>query len=139
VADLAAAAVAILEGVDPHGAIIEIDDGRRGGYGWPELVALGAEAVGRRPISVPVAVPIQVMAAGIAVALARLRGTTPTLTLGKLREARHPDWVCREDRLLAGRGWRARIGVAEGFRETVAWYRQAGWLRGHGAATKHSL
>ncbi len=128
VADLAAAVVTVLERLNPGGAIIEIDDGRRGGYGWSELVALGAQSVGRSPISVPVAMPVQVLASGLAVALARLAGRTPTLTPGKLREVRHPDWVCREDRLLAELGWWARIGVAEGFRETVAWYRAAGWL-----------
>jgi nucleoside-diphosphate-sugar epimerase len=128
VSDLAAAVVAILERLDPGGGVIEIDDGRRGGYGWPELVALGAQSVGRRPVSVPLAVPVQVVAGGLAVTLAKLVGRTPTLTPGKLREARHPDWVCREDRVLADLGWWARIGVAEGFRETVAWYRAAGWL-----------
>jgi hypothetical protein len=51
------------------------------------------------------------------------------LNLGKVREIRHPDWVVRDDRLTHATGWRAAIPASEGFRQTVAWYRQHGMLR----------
>jgi hypothetical protein len=43
---------------------------------------------------------------------------------GKIAELYHADWVARDGGLVLP----APIGFAMGFPETLAWYRQAGWL-----------
>ncbi len=59
---------------------------------------------------------------------ARLRARAPMVSGGKVAELYHSDWVCRANPLLAEAGWRPRVGLAAGFRQTVDWYRRHNWL-----------
>ena len=87
--------------------------------------ALGV-AVGRRVV--PVAVPGWAMrgAATLATAVARARGQTSRLSADRARYLAHPDWVAHVDNLRAL--WRPQVGLAEGLRATVDWYRANAWL-----------
>jgi len=110
----------------------EIDDGRPQGYGWPDLLEMAAEVEGRkaRAVFLPqwlleaLAWPVSLLGA-----LFKLR---VPLTPGKVRELYHPDWVVRgTDPQNPG-----FIQFAEGFRLTIAWYREQGWLPGKAAADR---
>lgn len=46
----------------------------------------------------------------------------------KYAELRAPGWVCDASRLRNEIGFVASTPLAEGIRQTIAWYRQAGWL-----------
>jgi hypothetical protein len=50
------------------------------------------------------------------------------LTPGKAREILHGDWGSAPERQPPRELWRPRIGIEEGFRDTVTWYRTQGWL-----------
>ena len=52
------------------------------------------------------------------------------VTSGKMRELLHPDWSILAADLAEGLS-PPRFGLADGFRDTIAWYRAAGWLRSH--------
>lgn len=102
----------------------EIDDGRPNGYGWSDLVKGAAETEMREPrlIFLPrwllqgLSWPVSLLGAGL-----KLR---VPLTPGKVRELYHHDWVARGgDAGLAG-----ALQFGEGFRHTIAWYREQGWL-----------
>lgn len=109
---------------DEAQGLVEIDDGRSQGYGWSDLLALAAQSEGRqaKPIFIPqwlldsLAWPVALIGAGL-----KLR---VPLTPGKVRELYHPDWVVRPSELQA----QDCIEFAEGFRRTIAWYREQGWL-----------
>lgn len=60
--------------------------------------------------------------------IAMARGRVPPLTRERLAEFLAPAWVCSSAAAARDLGWRATIPVAEGLRETVAWYRAEGWL-----------
>lgn len=96
--------------------VAEIDDGTAGGYGWADLARTAglAEQHAVTPLFLPRAV-----VAGLAATRA-IAG----LTAGKAREFYHPDWVARGPQPALGE----RIGFDQGFRATVAWYRERGWL-----------
>lgn len=132
VEDAAAAIGALLSapGSGPlaPGQVFELDDGCDGGYSWPRIAQAAGDAVGRRVYCVPLPGRLVEAAAALNVLRCRLGGGVPLLTPEKLREIRHPDWVCRDDALMRITGWRPRIGLDEGFRHSVAWYRTAGWL-----------
>ena len=102
----------------------EVSDGKRGGYGWAELIEAASAFRGRpvKPIFLPRAVPQAVAFA--AEGLARLSGRPGLINRGKIAELYHPDWVSREGTLALP----DPIPFAEGFAETVNWYRAAGWL-----------
>src|SRR5689334_9090922 len=126
-ADVAGAVAAALES-QQNGLICEIDDGKPGGYDWREVVAIAAQATGRRSraLTLPRAV-FQAAALGSELA-ARLRGRPAIFGRGKVREMFHPDWVSRPCDLGAAPVWRPQIGLAEGIAATLAWYRDRGWL-----------
>ncbi len=111
----------------------EVSDGKAGGYGWADLIRAGSGLRGApiRPMFLPRAVPAAV--AGVAEAVARITGRPGMVNRGKIAELYHPDWVAREGGLALA----DPIAFERGFAETVAWYRNAGWLpRGRGTDTR---
>jgi len=127
VRDVATAIVAAAEGTVPPG-IHALGDDRREGHDWAGIVAAACAAVGGRfrPVRVP----------GAALALlgrlgdlaAYFPGAAPMLSSGKTREIRHGDWSLIPEPAPPGALAFPRIALAEGFADTVAWYRAAGWL-----------
>jgi uncharacterized protein YbjT (DUF2867 family) len=120
--DLARIIAASIEGTEQ--GIHEVSDARPGGYGWADLIGAASALRGApvRPLFLPRAVPWAV-ALG-AEALARLKGRPGLVNRSKIAELYHPDWVCREGTLALA----DPIGFEQGLAETVAWYREAGWL-----------
>ena len=95
---------------------------------WTGLAGTAAAIMGRklRTVSVP---PAAAYAAGwCAEMAARLRGRPGIVSREKVTEARCPYWVCDTRRAEADLGLRTRP-LAEGVAETLAWYKQAGWLK----------
>jgi nucleoside-diphosphate-sugar epimerase len=129
VADCAAAVGSALAAAEAPSGVFEIDDGKPGGHGWPEIAVALAAAVGRRvrPIAIPA--PLLRLAARAASATARISGRPAMLRPDKINELRHPDWVSRGPLLTEATGWRARFALADGFRDAATWYRARGWLK----------
>ncbi|WP_207461660.1 NAD-dependent epimerase/dehydratase family protein [Azospirillum sp. SYSU D00513] len=127
-ADDAAAAVAALCAGGPSARVYELSDERREGYGWREVIEAAARAVGSSPRLLPVPGALVHAAASLSGGAARLTGRTAMLTPGKAREMLHPDWSSEAGRQPSPAIWQPRVRLDEGFRDTVAWYRAAGWL-----------
>lgn len=126
--DLVEAMHAWLTGPEPGGEIYELGDGRRGGYAWRTLIDAAARELTVHPWYVrPPAFALKGLGY-LSQAGARLLGRVAFLSPDKLRELRHDDWVCRDDRFRGRTGWRPRVPLGEGLRETLAWYRAQGWL-----------
>ena len=104
--------------------IVEVSDGKYGGYAWPDLIAAASGLRGApiRAVFLPRVIP-SLVALG-AEGFARLQGRPGMVNRGKVAELYHPDWVSREGPLALA----DPIGFEQGFAETVAWYREAGWL-----------
>ena len=127
VADLAEALALAVERPLPA-AVCEIDDGREGGYGYADMQAAAAAALGRtvRPLMIP-----RIVMEGIARINDlghSLGGPVQILTPGKVAEIFHSDWTIHDRRLAAAIGLKARYDLASGFGDTVLWYRRHGWL-----------
>jgi nucleoside-diphosphate-sugar epimerase len=110
------------------GVILEPDDGRPGGYAWRDLAAIARRALGRPVRTVFLPAPLVWPAAGLCEAFSTAFGQAATLGLGKLRELRHRDWVCRAVEFVALDGWTLRTQFEDGFACTLAWYKENGWL-----------
>lgn len=127
-AEDAAQAIAALCISGPSSRIFEISDERRDGYPWRSVLEEAARAVGGAPriIRVP---PSLVRLGGILVGAAgHLIGRNPILTYDKVREMLHPDWSSSPNLQPPPELWQPRIGLAEGFADTVRWYRDARWM-----------
>jgi nucleoside-diphosphate-sugar epimerase len=61
-------------------------------------------------------------------ALARVFRYAPMLTPGKVRELRHPDWVCDDAALRRVTGWAPRFPLEAGMRRTLGSLRHGRWL-----------
>ena len=127
VADLAEALALAVE--RPAAAsVCEIDDGREGGYGYPDMQAAAEAALGRtaRTLAIP-----RIAMEGVALvnrASHALGGPVQILTPGKVKEIFQSDWTVHDRRLAAAIGFAARYDLASGFGDTILWYRRQGWL-----------
>ncbi len=96
---------------------------------WSEFGALAAAIACRKPRSLPVPVPIARLAGFAAEVRSRLSKKPGILSREKIREARCRYWVCDPSRAHSDFGFTSKIPVRDGVAETLAWYREAGWLR----------
>ena len=95
---------------------------------WSQVSALIAEAVGRRPLRVPVPRSALRVAALLSEGTARLAGRSTIFNRDKVRELLAPAWICTTERAAEELGFRAAIPLEQGIRETADWYRSEGWL-----------
>jgi nucleoside-diphosphate-sugar epimerase len=102
-----------------QGEVFELHDGHLGGYSWQDVIGtlerLAAKRV--RRIHVPVA-GVRV-AATLNFIAARALGYKPMLTPAKLRELRHPNWVCENTDITRETGWTPRVSLDDGLRRTL--------------------
>lgn len=128
VEDLVSAATTWLTAAEPSGEIYELGDGKREGYAWRTIIDAAARELIVQPRYMTPPRAMLGAVSHLGRLWGRLSGRAPFLTPGKLREIRHPDWVCRDERFRRLTGWRPRVALGEGLRKTVAWYRAHGWL-----------
>jgi nucleoside-diphosphate-sugar epimerase len=123
--DVANAIVAALAPAVPAGPL-EFDDGRPGGYTWPDIAAAAALALGRPVRVLPVPPPALRLAGMFASAISRVTGRPSVLSADKVGEALNPDWVAAGPQLP---GYTPGWSLAEGFRNTAEWAASQGLLR----------
>ena len=106
--------------------VFHVAEARR--YRWSEVLDLVAEAVGRRALTLPVPGAAIRAAAAISETVARISGRAVIFDRDKARELLAPGWTCETISARHGFGFEASIPLAEGLRDTAAWYRAYGWL-----------
>jgi len=110
----------LLQDLCPSG-VYSLHDGKQGGYSWSDVSAT-VSSLCQRPVrefavpSVMLSVP-----AWINRRLARWLGYAPMLTPEKLRELRHPDWVCDNEAIQTVLDWRPSVQLEEGLKRTPGW------------------
>ena len=92
-------------------------DGTPGGYSWPDLVREAARQSGRSQRTLFLPPPLARLTARAAMLAARLSGGPPMLTLGKLPELYHRDWVSHAEGLDAVTGAAALSPLPKGWRQ----------------------
>ena len=93
-----------------------------------EMVELAGRVQGRSPrvLSVPAwTVRLLCRAAWF---WAWLRGKPGILSPDKAREMVQPAWTCDPSRIREDLEWSPALTHEEGFRQTLAWYREKGWI-----------
>ncbi len=93
---------------------------------WTELGRVSARIMGRGVRFVRV--PAGAAYAWCAEMGAWLRGKPGILSRQKIIEARHRYWTCDPSRSSRDLGFRAAHSLEAGIAETLAWYKEAGWL-----------
>jgi nucleoside-diphosphate-sugar epimerase len=128
VADAAAAIARLAIGNRGAVGLYALADDNPGGYSSRELMGEAARALGRSPHFAPIPGGVLLAAGQASAWWGRIRGRAHMFTVGKAREMLHPDWSVSGNELIPAAIYRSRIGISEGFRTTVAWYKAAKWL-----------
>ena len=102
--------------------------GSERGYSWTEVGDAMRSSLGRPVLTLPVPRGAMGAAGAVSEFVGRLRGALPPLTRDKAEAARHA-WVCSVEKAQDRFGYAQTVSLADGMAETVAWYRDAGWLK----------
>jgi len=124
----AAAAIAVLCERGSHETMFELTDERIEGYSWDEIIRAAETAMETRALVIPVPGAVVKAAAAVSLMVGKLRRHTPLFTPEKAREFLHPAWGSNLKSQPPRTLWRPEIGLAQGFRDTVNWYREQHWL-----------
>lgn len=96
---------------------------------WDGLAATGGRVMGRRVRTVRLPKAAAFTVGLLAETWSRLTGRPGILSREKIREALCPAWTCDSQRAATELGFEARTPLEEGLAKTLAWYKEAGWLR----------
>lgn len=95
---------------------------------YGELGQIAARAAGWAVATLPLPRPIFWLAGTIGETYGRIRKRPALINFDKVREAFAPGWVCSDDKIRSALGYQPGATIEERFDETVAWYREHGWL-----------
>ena len=96
---------------------------------WSELGAATAGITRRKARIVRVPVAVAYAGGWCAEMWAHLAGKSGIVSREKVREIDCPYWTCDARRAAEEIGFEARTPLDAGLAETLAWYREAGWLK----------
>ena len=121
-------AIAILAAGSNSSAILEIDDGKTGGYRLKEI----AEALAGPNQKAPKTFSLPFWAIGTIGAIngmfASAINRPAMLTLSTARYLCHPDWTVREPRRPNLPNWSPQFDLKTGLKDTTDWYKKNGLL-----------
>jgi nucleoside-diphosphate-sugar epimerase len=119
VEDLAAAIRRWLDSEIAAARQFELDDGHPQGYTWETVIDTAARLRGGPIVRLHIPVLVPQLLAVLNLMAARVIGYAPMLTPGKVRELRHPDWVCDNALFFGETGWTPKIPLEQGLRRTL--------------------
>jgi nucleoside-diphosphate-sugar epimerase len=117
--DLAEAVIKWLQDDNCSEAVFELHDGRPEGYLWQDVIGTIEHLTGKPVRSVKVPLAVLKTLSTLNLHAARIFGYAPMFTPGKLRELRHPDWVCDNTAFTRETGWTPQVTLEEGLRSTL--------------------
>ncbi|WP_303982406.1 SDR family NAD(P)-dependent oxidoreductase [Dongia mobilis] len=128
VGDLAAAIAALLGSGNWPVRSVELDDEAPRGHDWPEILAVLGQCFHRRPLAWRLPRPLMAPIAGAVGLVSSVTRQPQVLSPHKMAELYHPDWVATGPRLSTRLPWVPRFNLAEGFADTLRWYRSEALL-----------
>jgi nucleoside-diphosphate-sugar epimerase len=121
--DLAAAIAATLDRRTADRLVLELDDGAEGGHSWSSMIAAAERAMSKKAWRLRAPRALLATLGCLNDALRILPGYAPMLTLEKVRELTHADWVADSRLICSKTAWRPSIALDRGFPATIDWYR----------------
>jgi len=98
-------------------------------FTWAGLAALAGRIMKRRPLRLTIP-PALAMGVGWGAEMwAKFTRTPGFISRDKIAEACCERWTCDPGRAARELGFEARMPLAEGLARTLAWYKEAGWIR----------
>ncbi len=99
-------------------------------YTWDHVGAVTSRIMGRRrALNLRVPHPVIFLAGGISGFLGRFQKKPPVFNYEKGRDITRRYWICSIRKAKEHFGYAQQISIEEGVGNTVAWYREQGWLK----------
>ena len=98
-------------------------------YSWPQVGSLTAGIMNRRVLTLRLPHAMVYTVAALAQSVAAMQSKPATLNLEKARDITQRYWTCDISKAKRDLGYRQEVGLEEGIRGTVEWYRAQGWLK----------
>ncbi|MBR9974751.1 MAG: NAD-dependent epimerase/dehydratase family protein [Bacteroidetes bacterium] len=98
-------------------------------YSWTRVGRVTADIMGTRALTVRIPHSLVYTIAAFAQNFAAMQRKAATLNIEKARDITRRYWTCDISKAQRELGYTQRIGIEEGIRDTVEWYRAQGWLR----------
>jgi nucleoside-diphosphate-sugar epimerase len=95
---------------------------------WKEIYRVAASALGRNFIELNLPFPLIGLAGKVGDVFARLTGHVPILNSQKIDLSRQRYWVCSARKARELMAFDPQIVLRQGFAQTLAWYRNEGWI-----------
>lgn len=96
---------------------------------WSQLAGLAARIMHRRTRALRLPPAVARAVGSCAEAWSRVSGKPGVLSREKILEAQCMCWTCDPKRAAAEWGFEAHTSIDDGLAMTLAWYKEAGWLR----------
>ena len=96
---------------------------------WQQLGATAAQIMGRRPRTLRVPLAGARAVAVFSEMWSRISRNPAIISREKVAEACYGFWTCEPARAAADFGFEAPTPLATGLAKTLAWYKEAGWLK----------
>jgi nucleoside-diphosphate-sugar epimerase len=123
VRDAARSALLAAEKDVASGSVYYVADGSS--YRFADMATLFEKLMGRKPLLIKLPAWLVRTAGWFSESLSR-EGSV--FNADKARELTQQCWVCAPDKARAELGFEAEYDLERGMRETIAWYRENGWL-----------
>ena len=99
--------------------VFELHDGHPEGYSWQDVIDTVAHLKARSVRRIHMPVTVLRLLARLNLAVSLLFGYAPMLTPGKIREFRHPDWVCDNTAFTRETGWTPHVSLEKGLKRAL--------------------
>lgn len=124
--DCARACIRAIDADVPSGSIFAVDDGAV--HTMAELISEAESAMGKKAfLRIPLPRRVVEGAAFLSESYGRVRNVPVMFTRDKCNEL-FDQWVCDGSKAQSGLGFTPSVTFSQGVKQTVDWYRQAGWL-----------
>lgn len=110
----------------PTAGLYYITSGPAITYG--KMGSLAAQAMGCRVVVIPTPKLVFWLTGGVGEIVGRLRHRPGLINYDKVREAVASGWECSDEKLRTELGYQPALPLERRFADTVAWYREHGWL-----------
>ena len=122
-ADLADALVALCDKSNGQ-AIVEIDDGKKGGYTVKDVASALPDANAKTIRTIPLPFPVLGGIGSLNGLVAKAINRPAMLTFSTAKYLCHPDWTVKEPRRFKHANWSPQFDLKAGLLDTIEWYRK---------------
>lgn len=95
---------------------------------WQEVGSITSKIMDKKPIKIAVPHFVVYIVAAIAQFMSYFSNKPATLNLEKAKDITQTAWICDASKAKKDLGFIASIGLEEGIRRTVEWYKKMNWL-----------